>query len=98
MIETFDNYLNKTEINNFYDCLKHPSIPWFIGPDHSNSTIKNKSFVKGFVGKEIDFLINDFTPARDLYKKLNHLGPLVKIHFNLVKPGDKFDFHTDAKV
>ena len=97
MIETFDNYLNKTEINNFYDCLKHPSIPWFIGPDHSNSTIKNKSFVKGFVGKEIDFLINDFTPARDLYKKLNHLGPLVKIHFNLVKPGDKFDFHTDAK-
>ena len=60
MIETIDNYLNETEINNFYNCLKHPNIPWFIGPDHSDSTIKNKSFVKGFVGGEIDFLINDF--------------------------------------
>ena len=94
MIKTIDNYLNETEINNFYNCLKHPNIPWFIGPDHSDSTIKNKSFVKGFMGGEIDFLINDFTPVRDLYKKLSHLGPIVKIHFNLVKPGDKFDFHT----
>ena len=59
MIETIDNYLNETEVNNFYDSLKHSSIPWFIGPDHLDSKIKNKSFVKGFTGREIDFLVNE---------------------------------------
>lgn len=97
MIKVVDNYLNNTEIKHFYDCLKHPTIPWFIGPDYSGSIIKNKSFVKGFEGAEIKYLINDFLPVRNLYNKLNHLGPMVKIYFNLVKPGDRFDFHTDAK-
>ena len=73
MIETIDNYLNETEVNNFYESLKHSSIPWFIGPDHLDSKIKNKSFVKGFIGREIDFLVNDFTPVKNLYIKLKHL-------------------------
>ena len=97
MIEVIDNYLDKTEVGHFYNCLKHPSISWFIGPDHSESLIKNKSFVKGFFGSEVQFLIEDFAPVANLYTKLNHLGPLRKIHFNLIKPGDRFDFHTDAE-
>ena len=67
MIETIDNYLNETEINNFMTVL-NILLYLVYRPDHSNSTIKNKSFVKGFVGKEIDFLINDFTPAKTSIK------------------------------
>jgi len=102
-IEVVDDFLNQKEIQDLYNLLRSPGTTWFIGPDHSDSTIKNKSFVKAYkYDDELLSLVNNYSCIKQIYLKIKERNiknttSLGQIYFNCVKTGDKFDFHTDCE-